>query len=698
MSTPPLLVAAIEAALLARQGKRTGDEIAALCPFHDEQTASFSFNVAKGAYLCQACGAKGGWKLLAAKLGISVPKAKLGRPKKEPRIVATYDYCDESGAMLFQTVRFDPKDFRQRRSDGNGGWIWNLDGVRRVLYRTPDLVDPTAADAVVHLVEGEKDADRLRGEGQVATCNPLGAGKWRPEYSEQLRGRRVVIVPDNDEPGRKHATAVAAALFTVAESVAVLELPGLPAKGDLSDWLDAGHTIDELVELARAAEPLRSSSLADVCAVFGRWLHMPDPAPLYVLLAAVAANRMQGDPVWPMFVGPPGSGKTELLGSLSRLPDVHQVGTLTEAALLSGTPAREKAADAKGGLLREVGAFGFLVAKDFTTTLNLPRDTRASVLAALREIFDGYWNRRLGTDGGRVLSWQGKVALFAGCTPSIDSHHAVISAMGERFIFVRLPVEDAAAQGMRALDHVDSEQSMRAELTDAVARFFNTLSIPSTAPPLTAPEKRRLVALVSLAVRCRSAVERDGYHREIQLVPDPEAPTRLALILARLMAGMRVVGVPEEDVWRVAIKVALDSMPQLRRVVFDLLKASADPIDTTTIATTIKYPTQTTRRACEDLAAHGVADRLPGGEGKADRWQFSQWARERLAKSTFPEMSEGGERPPPDSSSYIYTDTLERDFSGKVPPQFNDNPAGGGCPPAPAAGLHADAVHKEASP
>jgi hypothetical protein len=707
-NTPPdQAVGAIEAALLDRRGKRKGDEIRACCPFHDEERPSFSFNTFKGAFKCQACGESGGWKKLAQKLGIPVGPDRPNRrrqPRAQKRIVATYDYTDENGTLLFQTVRFEPKEFQQRRPDGKDGWIWNLNGVRRVLYRTHDLVDPRASDAIVCVVEGEKDVDRLCAERLLATCNAMGAGKWRPEYTEQLRGRCVVVIPDNDDPGRKHASAVAAALFGVAASVAVLELPGLREKGDVSDWLeDAGHTVTQVIELA--AERLRSSSLADVHAAFGRWLHMPDLAPLHVLLGAVAANRMQGDPVWPMFVGPPGSGKTELLGSLSKLPDVHQVGTLTEAALLSGTPAREKAADAKGGLLRELGAFGFLVAKDFTTTLNLPRDTRASVLAALREIYDGHWTRRLGTDGGRCLTWEGKVALFAGCTPSIDSHHAVIAAMGERFIFVRMAVEDAAAQGMRALDHVDSEQTMRAELAGAVQRFFGTLVLPAAPPALTTPERHTLVALVSLAVRCRSAVERDGYHREIQLVPYPEAPTRLALILARLMAGMRLVGVPGPDVWRVVTKVALDSMPQLRRVVFDLLNTSLDPIDTTSIATAIGYPTQTTRRACEDLAAHGVVDRLPGGEGKADRWQLSEWAREQLAKSTVPEMSqpggangaavpfpgiskggepsdpgsrvpemsEGGEPLRSDSPSYINTDTLERDFSGKVSPHFLDD-------------------------
>ena len=100
---------------------------------------------------------------------------------------------------------------------------------------------------------------------------------------------------------------------------------------------------------------------------------------------------------------------------------------------------KEKVRDAKGGLLRQIGAFGVILCKDFTSVLSMHRDTRGPVLAALREIYDGAWVRHVGVDGGRTLAWSGKVALIAGCTPMIDSHHAVMAAMGERFMLYRLP-------------------------------------------------------------------------------------------------------------------------------------------------------------------------------------------------------------------------------------------------------------------
>jgi hypothetical protein len=173
-----------------------------------------------------------------------------------------YDYCDAHGQLLHQTVRRFPKRFLQRRPEGHGGWIWNLRGVETVLYRLPELLAADPADPVF-LVEGEKDVDRLRAGGLVATCNPMGAGKWRPEYGQSLRGRHVVIVPDNDAPGRAHADHVAHALRDQAARVDVVQLPGLREHGDVTDWLDwldAGHDFGELQALVAASAPTPAST------------------------------------------------------------------------------------------------------------------------------------------------------------------------------------------------------------------------------------------------------------------------------------------------------------------------------------------------------------------------------------------------------------------------------------------------------
>ncbi len=196
--------------------------------------------------------------------GSTAPKPEpAAEPAKvEPtRIVARYDYRDEQGALLYQSVRLEPKSFRQRRQDAAGGWIWNLDGVRLVPYRLPELLAAEPRQPVF-VVEGEKDVERLAAIGVVATTNAMGAGKWRAEYAEWLRDRHVVVVPDNDDTGRQHAAQVAESVRGLAASVRVLALPGLPDRGDASDWLDAGGDIVSLLELATAAEPLAVPEVA----------------------------------------------------------------------------------------------------------------------------------------------------------------------------------------------------------------------------------------------------------------------------------------------------------------------------------------------------------------------------------------------------------------------------------------------------
>jgi hypothetical protein len=193
---------------------------------------------------------------LRSQIGIEIAPAS-------PRIVDTYDYRDERDELLYQVVRFDPKDFRQRRPDGNGGWIWQVKGTRQVPYRLKELI-ATPLDTSIFVVEGEKDADNLAMLGLDATTNAGGAAKrrndgkpgrpkWRAELSPFFHGRDVIVVPDNDDAGRDHARAVAANLVPVAARVRILELPGLKPKGDVSDWLDAGGTREELERLAAEA-------------------------------------------------------------------------------------------------------------------------------------------------------------------------------------------------------------------------------------------------------------------------------------------------------------------------------------------------------------------------------------------------------------------------------------------------------------
>lgn len=211
-----------------------------------------------GAWYDHVAGRSGSLYALATVLGVPQPSTKAPRR----RLVVTYDYVDGAGRLLYQVCRYEPgkggkpKDFVQRQPDGAGGWRWDMQGARYVLYHLPAVLRATDASETVYIVEGEKDADRLEICGLTATCNVGGAGKWRPEYAQALQGADVVIIPDNDATGEQHKDQVVAALAGLAARIRVVALPGLVAHGDVSDWLDAGHTIAELKQLVDAALPL----------------------------------------------------------------------------------------------------------------------------------------------------------------------------------------------------------------------------------------------------------------------------------------------------------------------------------------------------------------------------------------------------------------------------------------------------------
>jgi hypothetical protein len=197
------------------------------------------------------------------------------RPGKLGKIVASYPYTDESGALLFEVVRFEPKDFRQRRRNEAGKWEWSVKAVRQVPYRLPELIEAVTNHRIVFVVEGEKDVDNLRARGVPATCNAGGAGKWKAELNQYFRDADAIVIPDNDPqtknpktgelrfhpggrpilPGQDHAREVCQQLAGIARRVRLLDLakhwPDMPLKGDPSDWLtDGGGTVEKLYEIA----------------------------------------------------------------------------------------------------------------------------------------------------------------------------------------------------------------------------------------------------------------------------------------------------------------------------------------------------------------------------------------------------------------------------------------------------------------
>jgi DNA primase len=241
---------ATELSVKFENGSKQGS---ALCPFHMDTNPSLSVNLQTGYFKCFGCGKSGSiFDFHALKYGLSswdalkelAEVAGVTEPQRK-EVIATYDYTDEARTLLFQVVRYEPKGFTQRRPDGKGGWIYNLEGVTTVLYNLPDVIKAET----IFIVEGEKDVESLRKFDVVATTNPMGAGKWNSRFNRYLAGKDVVVLPDNDEPGRKHAEEVAKSLSGSARTVKIVTLPGLPDKGDVTDWVGKGGTKESLLQL-----------------------------------------------------------------------------------------------------------------------------------------------------------------------------------------------------------------------------------------------------------------------------------------------------------------------------------------------------------------------------------------------------------------------------------------------------------------
>lgn len=241
----------------------------ARCPAHEDGTASLSIKEGNDGRVLLNCHAMCQTATVVAAIGLSMsdlyaqPLTKSAptsvTPVERPALVKTYDYVNADGELQFQACRFrkadGKKEFRQRRPDGKGGWIWNLGDVEPVLYRLPETLAAIESGKTIYVVEGEKDADALSAEGYPATTCPMGAGKWRETFSASLKGAAVVIFPDNDEPGQSHAEQVAASLTAADCAVKVVMLPNLPPKGDVSDWLDSPDCDVDVMEDLVASTP-----------------------------------------------------------------------------------------------------------------------------------------------------------------------------------------------------------------------------------------------------------------------------------------------------------------------------------------------------------------------------------------------------------------------------------------------------------
>ena len=420
------------------------------------------------------------------------------------------------------------------------------------------------------------------------------------------------------------------------------------------------ETTDDHQEKEAANTSSMTPELQATIDAFRKHLDLPDPGPLLVALATVAANRIDGDPVWLLQVGPPSSGKTEILQSLTALSDIYSIGQVTEAGLLSGSSTKDVDPGASGGLLMKIGigGQGIILFKDFGSILSMGREARKSVLAAFREIYDGSWTRTLGTDGGRSYSWNGKVGAIGAVTEDIERLHSVMATMGERFLLYRMPRLDDAEREIRiekALEHGSNVEQMRNDLKLAVHTLFKDgLQETNVA---NAEQNKIPNDLAMVVAPWRSSVIRNGQSREIEIVPETEIPTRISKNFQQLQHGFRAIGLNEDEAGKQLVRVGLDSIPLVRGKILRMLIEG--PHSTSDISEQlVGYSRSTIDRHLAEVRAHRGVEVRTLERGQLPRWILPEKIAERLtrlgvgpisprggvADRSQPEMSDSQER------------------------------------------------------
>ncbi|MFA5036708.1 MAG: hypothetical protein WC479_05980 [Candidatus Izemoplasmatales bacterium] len=222
--------------------KKVKDGFVARCPAHHDIHQSLSIKDENGKALLY-CFAGCKYEDIIKMLDL-----RLNHENETPVISTTYDYTNEDGKLIYQVVRYMPKNFRQRRPDGNGGWIWDLKGVQPILYHLPEVLKAVNDGISIFCVEGEKDVETLRAQGIIATTISGGSSsQWLPQHVSYLYHARVAIIPDNDTPGKQYATRIANQLYGWCSSLKILALP-VKVKGDVTDYL-SDHDVQSLINI-----------------------------------------------------------------------------------------------------------------------------------------------------------------------------------------------------------------------------------------------------------------------------------------------------------------------------------------------------------------------------------------------------------------------------------------------------------------
>lgn len=454
---------------------------------------------------------------MAENLGITLtPRANKTeelKPISARKVKAVYPYVNAYGEIVYEVIRFEPKDFRQRRLE-NGKHVWNLQGVTPLPYNLPAILEHPRK--TIFLVEGEKDVEALKQLGLLASCNSGGAKKWTQELNLHFAGRKIIVLPDNDEAGRNHAKVLIDQLASIAQEVRVLELPELKEKGDVSDWIAQGGTKEQLVQLAKSA-PLAKDYQAPVNPPRLRILTLKEIAELPPVTWLV--NSLIPKHSLAMIYGEPGGGKTFTALDIA-LTVAH--GTQWHGHDVAKGQVFYVAGEGVGGFRKRIGAWHqhheleeqapfYLIPKavnllddaeieDLLQTIEATRDPELPVAMV---VFDTVARCMIGGDEnsaqdmGKAVKNMDKVRELIGCAVLPIHHSGKDSNRGARGSTALIGAVDVSVRVERDADRVllTTEKQKDAEPLNPMQ--FKTLSVELAAGPLSLESETSLVLELS---------------------------------------------------------------------------------------------------------------------------------------------------------------------------------------------------------
>ena len=585
-------------------------------------------------------------------------------------IVATYDYTDEGGNLIFQCVRSKPKHFWQRRPDGEGGWINNLQGVRRVLYRLPVVI----AAQIVCVAEGEKDCDNLAKLGFIATTNPLGAGKWRDKYSETLRGKDVIVfgdVGDPDGAGERHTAQRLQSLIGKAKSLKHAALPD--GFHDVSDFIaslppdTAADFLRKLIaatpewtpesksetpvrteppRIAKLTRPTQALTVDQWRAVIGKnFPTLLRPAEVCLSVEAQLLLNDVSNPFALALVDVPSSGKTIILNFFDGPAELsYTTDNFTPASFVSHASNVSREDLGKVDLLPRI-RYHVLIVRELGSIFGAKEDDLIKSLGILTRVLDG---EGLETDSGvhgkRGYKGDYIFMLLAGTPPIPPRVFKIMGNFGSRLFFLALHTpeendDDLVAQN-KGVDRKSRESAcrtatgefLRTQWSDNRSGIaWNKANDPDDCLRVIARCARLLAAL-------RGAINvwytGEGGEKLSHNVPVIEKAHRINCLLYNLARGHALIcgrrQLTNEDLWPV-LEVTFDSAPTIRAKVFRRLIETGGTLNTSDVMDLLRCSAPTARKEMEALSVLGIADKTSESKGEAGHPEAQITLTERFA-------------------------------------------------------------------